>query len=72
MYIVILNFLNGQVETVDVDKVEDKKYSELTDYDKVDAWIKDNVNQSVCQYMITENAPSIYNHNTQTTHDWFS
>lgn len=72
MYIVILNFLNAQVETVDLDKIKDKKYSELTNYDKADAWIADNVNQSVCQYMITEDVPSIYNHNTQTTYDRFS
>lgn len=70
MWIIILNFLTSQIEVVNLDEVVDDEYKNLHDYDKADAWISNNVNQSVCQYMIINCLPSIYNHNDKTTIDY--
>ncbi len=70
MWISILNYSTAQIEVVDLDEIIDDKYKDLDPYDKVNAWVDDNIDQNQCYYMVSDSEPTIYSHNDQTTIDY--
>lgn len=67
MWISILNYNSGQIEVHDISEYEDISPNE---YDVVDYWLsKEGYNPKNISYMITNDAPEIYDGNTQTIID---
>ena len=67
MWISILNYNSGQIEVHDISEYEDISPNE---YDVVDYCLsKEGYNPKNISYMITNDAPEIYDGNTQTIID---
>jgi len=65
MWISILNHATGQIEVADLSEYE--KETGIHDAEElVGKWLKDNsFHNSFTNYMITNDEPDIYDHNTQ-------
>ncbi len=70
MWISILNYATGQIEIANLDKYE-KEHKHITEPDYIALnWISDNdIRLCDVYYMITDDTPNVYNHNTQTNLD---
>lgn len=67
MWISILNYASGQVEFHNISKCE---YSASTEEEIAENWLIDNgFNSDEVEYMLTDEAPELYNGNTQTIID---
>ena len=74
MWISILNYNSGQVEFYDIGQYQEENYPVLDDIVDEDfvvqCWLDDNgFNLDEVEYMITNEAPELYNGNTQTIID---
>ena len=67
MWISILNYNLGQIEVHDISEYEDISPNEN---EVVDYWLsKEGYNPNNISYMVTDEAPELYNGNTQTIID---
>ena len=67
MWISILNYNSGQIEVHDISEYENIA---PTENEVVDCWLsKEGYNPNNISYMITNDAPEIYDGNTQTIID---
>lgn len=67
MWISILNYASGQVEFHNISQC---KYSASTEEEIAENWLIDNgFNSDEVEYMLTDEAPELYNGNTQTIID---
>ena len=74
MWISILNYNSGQIEIHDISQYQEENYPVLNNvFDKdyvAENWLIDNhFNSDEVEYMITNDAPEIYDGNTQTIID---
>lgn len=74
MWLSILNYQIGQVEFYDISQYQEENYPVLDDIVDEDlvaqCWLADNgFNLDEVEYMVTNEAPNLYNGNLQTVID---
>ena len=70
MWISILNYNSGQIEVHDISEYYGNSDAILSDDEIAENWLsKEGYNPNNISYMITNNAPEIYDGNTQTIID---
>ncbi|WP_337380439.1 hypothetical protein [Phocaeicola coprophilus] len=70
MWISILNYNSGQIEVHDISEYYGNSDAILSDDEIAENWLsKEGYNPNNISYMITNDAPEIYDGNTQTVID---
>lgn len=70
MWISILNYNSGQIEIHDISEYYGNCYAILSDDDIAENWLYNNgYKSSDVNYMLTDDAPEIYDGNTQNIID---
>lgn len=74
MWLTILNYNSGQIEFYDISQYQEENYPILDDLidenDVAQYWLVDNnFNLDEVEFMVTDEAPELYNGNLQTIID---